>query len=166
MKTRSLPALFVLALVACVDLPAADSPRQARRVYDEAANAKDDIARAITRAGAEQKRVILVFGGNWCGDCMALDKYFHEAPAAGIIAANYIVVHVDAGRDNKNADVAAKYGVALNKGVPAVAVLEANGSVLYSQRNGEFEPAARMNPQVFVDFLNNWKPTGSEHRND
>jgi thioredoxin 1 len=142
------------------------SLRQARRVYDEAANAKHDIARAVARAGAEHKRVILVFGGNWCGDCLALDKYFHEPPANGIIAANFIVVHIDAGRDNKNADQAGKYGVALNKGVPAVAVLGSNGDVLYSQRNGEFEPAARMNPQVFVDFLNNWKPVGTERRDD
>jgi hypothetical protein len=37
-------------------------------------------------------------------------------------------------------------------------VLESDGSLLYSQRNGEFEPARRLDPQVFVNFLNKWKP--------
>lgn len=163
MRTLFVPCALLAVLVSLA-LPASGLPRQARRVYDEAANAKEDIVHAIARAGAEHKRVILVFGGNWCRDCLALDTRFREPPAAGIIDANYIVVHVDAGRDNKNADVAAKHGVALDKGVPAVAVLESNGSLLYSQRNGEFEPAARMDPQVFVDFLNRWKPTGQERR--
>jgi thioredoxin 1 len=99
-----------------------------------------------------------VFGGNWCADCLVLDQRFHEEPAAGIIRAGFIVIHVDSGRAGKNSDVAMKYSVSLEKGVPAVAVLESDGSLLYSQRNGEFEPARRLDPQVFVNFLNKWKP--------
>jgi thiol:disulfide interchange protein len=127
-------------------------------VYDESADAKAEIAKALSQTQRDQRRLLLVFGANWCGDCRTLDARFHEPPATSIIAASFIVIHVDIGRMDKNVDLAKKYGIPLEKGVPAVAVLESDGSLLYSQRNGEFEPATRMAPQVFVDFLNKWKP--------
>jgi len=59
---------------------------------------------------------------------------------------------------DKNTDVAEKYGVPLGKGVPALAVLDARGNVLYSQRNGEFEAMRRMDEASVTEFLNQWKP--------
>jgi thioredoxin 1 len=67
------------------------------------------------------------------------------------------VIHVDIGKADKNLDLAQRYGIPLNKGVPAVAVLESDGTLLYSQKNGEFEPARRLGASVFVDFLERWK---------
>ena len=156
-------AILCLATTAYSQAPPVSHPTSAqrspaKRVYDESADAKVDIARAVSQAQRDHKRVLLVFGGNWCADCLVLDQRFHEAPAAGIIDSGFIIVHVDAGRDAKNSDVAEKYNVSLEKGVPAVAVLESDGSLLHSQRNGEFEPARRLNPQVFIDFLDKWKP--------
>jgi thiol-disulfide isomerase/thioredoxin len=149
--------------MACSQTPPAARPASARQtpikqVYDEAADAKADISRAVSQAQRDHRRLLLVFGANWCGDCRTLDTRFHEPPAASIIDASFIVIHVDIGRADKNLDLAKKYGIPLKKGVPAVAVLESDGSLLYSQRNGEFEPARRMDPQVFIDFLNQWKP--------
>jgi hypothetical protein len=67
------------------------------------------------------------------------------------------VIHVDIGHADKNLDLADKYGIPLNKGVPAVAVLDADGTLLYSQKNGEFEPARRLDGRVFVEFLKRWQ---------
>jgi hypothetical protein len=69
------------------------------------------------------------------------------------------VIHVDIGHANKNLDLVEKCGIPLNKGVPAVAVLESDGTLLYSQKNGEFEPARRLDAPVFVEFLERWKRT-------
>ena len=102
----------------------------------------------------------LVFGGNWCGDCLALDARFHEPPSASIIKAGFLVIHVDIGHMDKNVDLADKYGIPLAKGVPAIAVLESDGKLLYAQRNGEFESARRMEPAAFADFLNPWRSAG------
>ena len=128
-----------------------------QKVYDESADARADLGKAVTRARLERKRLLVVFGGNWCSDCIALDRRLHEPPAASIMDASYILVHVDIGQGDKNKDVVKQCGVSLAKGVPAVAVLDSDGSVLYSARDGEFEPAQRLKPQVFVDFLNEWK---------
>jgi hypothetical protein len=106
--------------------------------------------------------VLLVFGGNWCPDCHVLDYRFHQEPVKSLVESNFIVVHVDIGEGDgryaKNTDLAQKYQIPLKKGVPAVAVLSGTGRLLYSQQNGEFEAARRLDPQQILEFLNRWKP--------
>jgi thioredoxin 1 len=121
--------------------------------------AAGEIAEALSKAKAEHKRVILMFGGNWCIDCHVLDAALHSKAAAPLLSANYILVHVnigDAGDENK--DLAAKYDTPLGPGVPALAVLNPDGSVVYSQKQGEFESSVRIGPQDVVNFLEKWKP--------
>lgn len=130
---------------------------QNRVIYSATANAHADIAAAIQAANRQHKRIILDFGGNWCGDCQVLDIYFHQEPNASIVDKNFVVVHVDIGRMDKNVDVAEKYGVPLKRGVPALVVLDAHGHLLYSQKEGEFERMRSMDPGSVTEFLNKWK---------
>ena len=70
----------------------------------------------------------------------------------------YEVVHVDIGLDGKkNGDVAKQFDTPLDKGIPALAVVEADGKVVVSQKNGEFEDARSLTPEVLLEFLNKWK---------
>ena len=69
---------------------------------------------------------------------------------------NYIVVHVDVGKYDKNLDLAKKYHVNLEKGVPSLAVLDAKGKVLYA--TGDFERARMMSEDDVILFLDKWKP--------
>ncbi len=73
-----------------------------------------------------------------------LDSYFHDAANAPLLEAGFIVVHVNIGQMDQNLDIAARYQVPLNKGVPALAVLDGNGKLLYSQKAGEFEAMRHM----------------------
>jgi len=131
---------------------------QTKDIYNESADARAEIKEALVKAAAEHKRVIVVFGANWCFDCHVLDKAFHSPDLAPILAANYEVVHVDIGKGEKNQDLMAKYEVPMKRGIPGLAVLDANGKLVYSQQNGEFENARALNPQDFLAFLNKWKP--------
>ena len=101
--------------------------------------------------------MILVFGANWCYDCHVLDFALHNSDAAPVAEKNFIVVHVDIGEGKLNADLASEYKVPLDKGVPALAVLDSDGKLLYSQKNGEFEAARSMDPDDLIAFLNKWK---------
>jgi hypothetical protein len=56
-----------------------------------------------------------------------------------------------------NIDVAAKYGVPISRGVPALAVLAPDGKVLYSQATGEFADMRHMDPNSLTAFLEKWK---------
>jgi thiol:disulfide interchange protein len=128
-----------------------------KHLYSETANPRADIAAALKQAKAEKKRVILDFGGDWCGDCQVLDIYLHQSPNAELLKKHFVMVHIDIGHMDHNVDVAAKYKVPIEKGVPALAVLDANGRLLYSQQNKEFENMSRITPEDVTAFLKHWK---------
>jgi len=130
--------------------------KKEKDIYNESANARAEIKEALQKAAAEHKRVIIVFGANWCYDCHVLDKAFHSSELAPILAANYEVVHVDIGRGDKNQDLMKQYEVPMKRGIPALAVLDPDGKLAYSQKNGEFENARALAPRDFMAFLNQW----------
>jgi hypothetical protein len=128
-------------------------------LYSDPREARSEIQAGLAKAAKEGKRVILVFGGNWCYDCHVLDTTFHSKEFAPLVEANFVVVHVNIGDEGKdNNDLAARYAVALDKGVPSLAVLDPDGKVVYAQRNGEFEATEKIGPQDVRTFLEKWKP--------
>jgi thiol:disulfide interchange protein len=129
-----------------------------RQIYPDPAQAKADIAAALKTAAATHKRVLLDFGGDWCGDCQVLDIYFHNEQSRPILDANFVLVHVNVGYRDENLDIAAKYEVPLDRGVPALAVLSETGKLLYSQKTGQFAPMRRMESSSVTAFLVQWKP--------
>ena len=146
---------ILTVLVASAVVPARSAERD---IYPAPERAKTDLTAALATAAATHKRVIVDFGGNWCTDCHVLDLYFHDTANMPILEANYILVHVNIGRMNENLDVAERYHIPLRKGVPALAVLDERGELLYSQRTGEFEAMRGMQSAAVTDFLVHWKP--------
>jgi thiol:disulfide interchange protein len=130
-------------------------PIPRNHIYPAVEAAQPDIQAALKQARREHKRVILDFGGDWCGDCQVLNIYFHQGPNAALLEKNFILVDVNIGHMDQNVDIAKKYGVPL-QGVPALAVLSPTGKVVYSQ-NKEFSDMRNMDPQSVTDFLNKWK---------
>jgi thiol:disulfide interchange protein len=154
--------MMMAALLALLIGPVGTSAQMAppfvkKHLYSAEANPRTDIAAALKKAKAEKKRIILDFGGDWCGDCQVLDIYMHQSPNAELLDKHFVVVHVDIGRFDHNVDIAAKYKVPIKKGVPALAVLNASGKLLYSQENKEFENMREMKSGDVTDFLNRWK---------
>ena len=129
-----------------------------REIYPDPAQAKAEIAAALKSAAQTHRRILLDFGGNWCGDCQVLDIYFHNAENRPILDANFVLVHVNVGEYDANLDLAAKYEIPLQRGVPAIAVLSETGKLLYSQKSGEFESMRKMDPTAVTRFLVQWKP--------
>jgi thiol:disulfide interchange protein len=148
--------LITLAAALAIAVGAARSAE--RDIYPKASQAKDDIAAAIIKATETHKRVLLDFGGNWCGDCQVLDLYFHDPRNLPILESNFVLVHVNIGRMDANQDIARRYDVPLAKGVPALAVLSDTGKLLFSQKSGEFEAMRRMESSAVTSFLVQWKP--------
>jgi hypothetical protein len=88
-----------------------------------------------------------------------LDQAFHQTDVAQILQKNFRVIHVDIGDDGKkNGNVAVEYQIPLDKGIPALAVLDSDGKLLYSQKNGEWESARSLDPDDLIALLNRWKP--------
>jgi thioredoxin 1 len=151
--TRYLSALI------CLVAAAASPVRSAvHDIYPAPAQAAPDISAALKTAAAAHKNVILDFGGNWCTDCHVLDSYFHDSANAPLLEANYILVHVNVGHLDANVDIAERYQIPLARGVPAIAVLDERGSLLLSQKTGEFEAMRHMQAAAVTEFLVRWKP--------
>jgi thiol-disulfide isomerase/thioredoxin len=127
-------------------------------VYDESADSKADIAAAVTRAGKENRRVLVQWGGNWCGWCRLLHKLFHEDKnIARKIFYEYEVVLVDIGKFDKNTDLAEGYDAFTNgfkkAGVPYLTVLDGNGQVVANQDTSVFEAGKAYDSNKVLEFL-------------
>ena len=128
-----------------------------KEIYVPGLNAREEIAHALKLATQQHKRVLVVFGANWCYDCHVLDLAFRRPDVAALLTPNFEVVHVDVGEGDKNQDIMQQYQVPMARGIPAIAVLDSNGNLLYSQKGGEFEKARALGPDDLVAFLNKWK---------
>ena len=139
---------------------AASTAHAAEALYPDTARARGDIEAAMKEAAKTHKRVLVDFGGNWCPDCKVLDINLRKPGNAALLRQNFVMVHVNVGDKGitHNFDVAERYGIPLKKGVPALAVLDADGKVLYAQKNGEFESMRKLDPSSVTAFLEKWKP--------
>ena len=154
MKSIKFIAFAVLLMVAAGPAQSAN-----RQIYPDPAQAKADLAAALKTAAQTHKRILLDFGGNWCGDCQVLDLYFHDPRNRPILEANFVLVHINIGHMDANTDIAETYQIPLKRGVPALAVLSEKGTLLYSQKSGEFESMRNLESTALTTFLVQWKPT-------
>jgi thioredoxin 1 len=128
------------------------------QLYPPPEEAQAEISSALAAASKDHKRVLMVFGGNWCYDCHVLDTTFRSKSFAPLVNANYHVIHINVGNYDANLDLAKKYEIPLEKGVPSLAILDPDGKLVVSQKKGEFESTVRIGPEDVVDFLKKWKP--------
>ena len=109
---RILPLLFLLSLT--LTAGAAEHP------YNETADGKHDIQLAL--AIATNAPVLVVFGANWCPDCLVLDRAMTQGAGSPLLKRDFKIVKVDVGHKDKNVELAASYGVYLTNGIPTVVV--------------------------------------------
>jgi len=127
-------------------------------IFDSAADAKAQIAAAIEKAARENQRVLIMFGGNWCGWCRKLHGLFtDDKDIAKTLLYEYQLVMVDVGRFDKNVDITGKYGLDRKKGVPFLVVLDGDGKTLAGQETGSLEAGDHHDPEKVAAFLDKWK---------
>ncbi len=134
-----------------------EHPKADHKVYDESADGKTQIARAIAQAKKNNRRVLIQWGGNWCGWCVKLAELMERNPdIRRKILYEYDLIHVDIGHFDKNMELAAKYGADLKaNGVPFLTVLDGDGKVIANQETGalELKNKPAHDPQKVLDFL-------------
>ena len=89
-----------------------------REKFDPSRNPATDLQAAIATAQAENKRIILDVGGEWCGWCRLMDNYLIQNKELGKLKdENYVWVKVNMSEENENAGISRK--VSENKRLPA-----------------------------------------------
>ncbi len=89
-------------------------------LYPDPSEAQKDLETALAAAKIDHKRVLVIFGANWCYDCHVLDAAIRSSQLAPLVAANYHLVHINIGEGKDNADLAQRYQV------PSIAVFQAS----------------------------------------
>ena len=129
--------------------------------YDEKANADAQLARAIARAKATHRRVLVDLGGNWCGDCRILAATLELPEMKAFVNKHFELVSIDVGRFDKNLQIPARYGFKERlEGVPALLVVDpVSGKQLVSKAKiADLADARHMEPQELANWIAQWTP--------
>lgn len=141
--------------VAVTAQDAAQTKPKREPIYDEAADAEQLVEAALSRAQRDHKRVLLMYGGNWCGWCYRLDDTLHSDPdVAHEMLYEYELVHVDIGHGEKHAELSARFGSDHKAhGYPYLTVIDEAGHTVAHQDTGELEDGAGHDPAKVLAFL-------------
>lgn len=155
--------MAVLGVFAASPLCAeSEYPRMGTDIYDVHADGGAQVAAALSQAAAEHKRVLLVFGANWCIWCRRLHATFEgDRSVSSALKKDFVVVRVDVNTRNgvkRNADVNARYGNPIESGIPMLVVLDSDGKQLTTKDSGELEEGGAHSPAKITAFLAAWAP--------
>ncbi len=163
LKSRRLIGASVLALSMLAGAGLSTAVMSEVLPYDESAVPSSQLPQALREAQQEHKRVLIVFGANWCPDCRALDKEIHAGGAlTQLVDKRYVVLKVDVGHFDKNLEFAHLYGDPTGKGIPSVVVVTPKDEVVYETRAGELANARDMGNDGITHFFKDLadKPAG------
>lgn len=139
------------------DVKTAQKPAFEREKFDPTRNAADDFVKAQARAAKEKKRIILDVGGEWCGWCVYMDKFFAaNAALKQKRDENFVWVKINFSPENENKEFLSAFPEIT--GYPHLFVLDAEGKLLHSQDTAELEEGKGYNLQKFTEFLEKWSP--------
>lgn len=155
MKKSMIP-LVALFLMSALN---AGLAQEAFKLYDPAANAKEDIKKAVSQAKAEGKHVFLQIGGNWCGWCREFHRFTNnDQDIKKLIDENFVVVHVNWSPENKNEELLAEFGYPQRFGFPVFVILDGNGNQIHTQDSGLLELEKSYDKSKVTTFFKNWTP--------
>ena len=138
--------------------PGKKSKRAAQTVFDSKADASRQLAAALASAKRDHKRVLVEFGGNWCGWCHLLqDIFLWNKDVADVLGRGFVFVPVDV---DENSGLFEKY--VKNKGLrayPYLTVLDADGNILMNQETDVFTDGPNFDPAKIKALLTKWSPS-------
>jgi len=140
--------------------------KEAVKIYNPQANAKQDIKNAVSKAKAEGKNVFIQIGGNWCSWCVMLHKFYTtENQIDSMLNANYVVYLLNYSKENKNLDVLADLGYPQRFGYPVIIILNSEGKHIHTQNTVYLEEGRGYNKKVFMGFLHDWSAAAIDPKN-
>ena len=105
----------------------------AKPFYDQKADARAAMETALADAAQSGRSAVLVFGGDWCHDSVALAQVLTSAAFKAEFGAGYSVTFIDVGvpqtGNGQNIELLARFKVKQLKGTPAMFVVGPNGAL-------------------------------------
>ncbi len=128
-----------------------------REKFDPAKDPAADLAKAVEQATAENKRIILDIGGEWCVWCRYMDRFIILNPSLSALKKkNFIWVKVNMSEENENKTFLSAYPAI--SGYPHFFVLDEKGKLLQSQSTDVLESDKTYSLEKFTAFFKLWAP--------
>ena len=145
----------ILVLVALFALQV--SAYAQRKPYDENLNAMEQIDNAVKKASEEGKYVLCQVGGNWCPWCNRFAEYADtNAAVHKIIDENFVYIHVNWSKGNKNPKAMKRLANPARFGFPVFVILDREGRPIHIQNSAYLEEGKGYSEKKVSEFLLNW----------
>lgn len=155
MRRNSFAHALTLAALAAAMLFSTTSRAASLLGYDPDADPFEMYHDAVAQAQAENKLVLVIAGGDWCGWCHRLNKFMKTDEVRQSVEDTFVVVKVYVGDDNLNEFFFSQLPEA--RGAPHFWVISPEKHVLKSQSTAAFEYKKGYDKAVFLDFVKEWK---------
>ncbi len=135
--------VVIVSISACASGP---------RPYDALANSENVIRATLAEMPAD-KNLLLTFGANWCSDSRKLAAAYQDQMLASLLTEQYEMLFIDVGRRDNNMQLAEKYQVPVMGGIPAVAVVNKSGKVIFSSLATDLKNAELMSQEEIYAYF-------------
>ncbi len=151
--------LFFFAVLMCTGIGA----QAQAKVYNEDIDAMEQIQNAIEEARATDRYVMCQVGGNWCPWCLRFAEFATtDSVIAPLMQDNYVYIHVNYSKANKNLEAMRFLGNPGRFGYPAFVVLDQNGTPIHIQESESLEEGKGYSRKRVEKFLRLWNKKAVE----
>lgn len=127
------------------------------KVYDEKADAVKQINEAVYQANKADKYVLVQVGGNWCPWCLKFAEFAQDdSLVSRIVKENYIYIHVNWSKANKNPQAMKMLENPARFGFPVFVILDEKGKRIHTQNSAYLEEGKEYSEKKVVEFLTKW----------
>ncbi len=149
--------LLIIFLATAGSCLAQEPDKSKFTVYDPGADAKVEIEKAVTEAKASGKHILIEAGGNWCKWCRIFNNWSIENKMVdSLLKADYVLVHLNFSKENKNPEVMKALGYPQRVGFPVFIILNENGERLHTQNSAYLEEGEGYSEKKVTEFLQHW----------
>ena len=114
----------------------------------------------MIQAQQENKHILLSLGANWCSDSQNTYDVLHQNPdLEQMIRENYVLTLIDVNNRigyQRNPAIISRYGVDLERGIPALLVLTPSGELISKDPDQRPKDSDHKEPQKLVEYLRRW----------
>ena len=135
------------------------SLRAQSALYDESADAMQQITQAVQTAAQNNQYVLCQVGGNWCPWCLRFARFVQNDTAIHqLVEDNYVYIHINYSQNNKNPQAMQYLGNPARFGFPVLVILNERGEVIHIQNSAYLEAGNSYDAQKVKEFLSQWTP--------
>lgn len=129
------------------------------RIYDEKIDAMKQINTAVAKAKSEGKFVFCQVGGDWCPWCRRFAEFVvQDTLIASVVKENFVYIHVNYSRDNKNPEAMKYLGNPARFGFPVFVILDDKGTPIHIQNSAYLEEGQSYSQKLVLEFMQAWTP--------